>query len=184
AKKTAPHRPALDNTYPGGWTTLDFLQEWITPELRHRYTVAAEDILFAIEDILNPAEFLRIHGDCHKGNLLNNGKEFFLVDFDDFVNGPAIQDFWMLLSGDADLLEEEKFQIIEGYEELREFPDHQWSWIPLLRGLRIISYAGWIAKRWQDPSFPRLFPEFNTFTYWAEEVEALEKISWQIEAAD
>ncbi len=87
----------------------------------------------------------------------------------------------MLLSGDADLLDEEKSQIIQGYEELREFPDHQWAWVPLLRGLRIISYAGWIAKRWEDPSFPRLFPEFNTFRYWAEEVEALEKIAWQIQ---
>lgn len=182
ARKDAPHRPVLDTSYYGGWYTLDFLQDWITPELRERYTIAAEDILYAIDDLFDPSEFIRIHGDCHKGNLLNNGKQFFLVDFDDFVNGPVIQDFWMLLSGDADSLGEEKRQIIEGYEELREFPDHQWSWVPLLRGLRIISYAGWIAKRWQDPSFPRLFPEFNTFRYWAEEVEAIEKIAWQINA--
>lgn len=181
ARKNAPHRPILDTSYYGGWNTLDFLQDWITPELRERYTIAAEDILFAIDDTFDPSEFIRIHGDCHKGNLLNNGKEFFLVDFDDFVNGPVIQDFWMLLSGDADLLDEEKQQIIEGYEELREFPDHQWPWIPLLRGLRIISYAGWIAKRWEDPSFPRLFPEFNTYRYWAEEVEAIEKIAWQLQ---
>lgn len=180
AKKRAPHRPVLDTSYHGGWHTLDFLQDWITPELLDRYTIAAEDILYAIDDSINPAEFIRIHGDCHKGNLLNNGQEFFLVDFDDFVNGPVIQDFWMLLSGDSDSLDDEKMQIIEGYEELREFPDHQWAWIPLLRGLRIIMYAGWIAKRWDDPSFPRLFPEFNKYTYWAEEVEALEKIAWQI----
>jgi Ser/Thr protein kinase RdoA (MazF antagonist) len=180
ARKPAPHRPTLDTSYYGGWETLDHLQDWITPELRERYTVASEDILFAIEESFNPSEFIRIHGDCHKGNLLNNGQQFFLVDFDDFVNGPVVQDFWMLLSGDADMLDEEKSQILAGYEELREFPDEQWAWIPLLRGLRIISYAGWIAKRWQDPSFPRLFPEFNTYTYWAEEVEAIERIAWQI----
>lgn len=180
AIKVASNRPTLDTTYYGGWDTLDFLQDWITPEVRDRYTVAAEDILYAIDESFDPREFIRIHGDCHKGNLLNNGREFFLVDFDDFVNGPVIQDFWMLLSGDDDRLDEEKLQIIEGYEELREFPEHQWDWIPLLRGLRIISYAGWIAKRWQDPSFPRLFPEFNSYSYWAEEVEALEKIAWQI----
>lgn len=180
ARKKALHRPILDTSYYGGWETLDHLQDWITPEVRHRYNVAAEDILYAIDDTFDVSEFLRIHGDCHKGNLLNNGNQFFLVDFDDFVNGPAIQDFWMLLSGDEDALSEEKDLIISGYEELREFPDHQWDWIPMLRGLRIISYAGWIAKRWDDPSFPRLFPEYNTYSYWAEEVEALEKIAWKI----
>lgn len=180
SKKIAYHRPNLDTRYQG-WGTLDFLQDWIAPEVRERYTHAAEDILYAIDDIFDPSEFIRIHGDCHKGNLLNNGQEFFLVDFDDFVNGPVMQDFWMLLSGDEDQLDDEKMQIIEGYEELREFPHHQWSWIPLLRGLRIIHYAGWIAKRWKDPSFPRLFPDYNTYSYWAEEVEALEKIAWQIQ---
>lgn len=180
ARKKAPHRPTLDTSYYGGWDTLDNLQDWITPELRKRYTIAAEDILYAIDDNFDPSEFIRIHGDCHKGNLLNNGQQFFLVDFDDFVNGPVIQDFWMLLSGDQESAPAEQEQIIAGYEELREFPDHQWDWMPLLRGLRIVSYAGWIAKRWEDPSFPRLFPEFNTYRYWAEEVEALEKIAWTI----
>lgn len=180
ARKSAPHRPSLDSSYYGGWDTLDFLESWIAPEVKARYIEAAEDILYTIDDLFDPKEFIRIHGDCHKGNLLNNGQEFFLVDFDDFLNGPVIQDFWMLLSGDEDKIEDEKHQIIDGYEELREFPHHQWAWIPLLRGLRIISYAGWIAKRWQDPSFPRLFPEFNTFSYWAEEVEALEKIAWSV----
>jgi Ser/Thr protein kinase RdoA (MazF antagonist) len=181
ARSSAPHRPVLDSHYYGGWETLDHLQSWIAPEVKARYTTAAENILNAIDDSFNPDEFIRIHGDCHKGNLLDNGQQYFLVDFDDFVNGPVIQDFWMLLSGDSDMLNEEQAEIISGYEELREFPDHQWSWIPMLRGLRIISYAGWIAKRWDDPSFPRLFPDFNTYRYWAEEVEALEKISWQLE---
>jgi Ser/Thr protein kinase RdoA (MazF antagonist) len=181
ARKPAPHRPTMDKNYFGGWDTLDMLQDWIGPEVRQRYNQAAEEILHAIDDLFDPREFIRIHGDCHKGNLLSNGQEFFLVDFDDFLNGPVIQDFWMLLSGDEEESEDEKNQIIEGYEELREFPDHQWDWIPLLRGLRIISYAGWIARRWEDPSFPRLFPEYNTYTYWAEEVEALEKIAWKVQ---
>lgn len=176
--KKAPARPTMDGA--DAWQTLDLLQTWIAPEVRHRYNTAAELILEAIQDTFDPSEFIRIHGDCHKGNLLNNGQQFFLVDFDDFVNGPVMQDFWMLLSGDEDQIEDEKFQIIDGYEELREFPHHQWQWIPLLRGLRIISYAGWIAKRWQDPSFPRLFPDYNTYSYWAEEVEALEKIAWKV----
>lgn len=182
ARKKALHRPQLDTSYNGGWDTLDELQKWITPELRHRYTLAAEEILFSIDETFDSSEFIRIHGDCHRGNLLDNGQQFFLVDFDDFLNGPVIQDFWMLMSGDEESKNAERDQIMAGYEELREFPDYQWSWIPLLRGLRIVSYAGWIAKRWGDPSFPRLFPEFNTYRYWAEEVEALEKIAWTISA--
>jgi Ser/Thr protein kinase RdoA (MazF antagonist) len=178
ARRQAPHRPVLDTSYYGGWGTLDFLQDWIAPEVRGRYNDAAEGILQRLDEILDPKEFIRIHGDCHKGNLLHNGSQFFLVDFDDFCTGPIIQDFWMLMSGEGDEGQRERDEIIAGYEELREFPYHQWTWVPWLRGLRIISYAGWIAKRWEDPSFPRLFPEFNTYQYWAEEVEALEKIAW------
>jgi Ser/Thr protein kinase RdoA (MazF antagonist) len=178
ALRKAPHRPVLDTGYYGGWATLDFLQDWIAPEVRQRYNDAAEIILNQLDDLLDPSEFIRIHGDCHKGNLLHNGAQFFLVDFDDFCTGPVIQDFWMLLSGEDEDGKEEREMIISGYEELREFPDHQWEWVPWLRGLRIISYAGWIAKRWDDPSFPRIFPQFNSYIYWAEEVEALEKIAW------
>lgn len=182
AKKTAPHRPILDSHYFGGWDSLDILQERIAPELRMRYNAAAEDILYAIEDQVDTAEFIRIHGDCHKGNILQNSTGYFLVDFDDFSNGPVIQDFWMLLSGDDSFSLNEREEIIEGYEELREFPHHQWDWVPLYRGLRIIYYAGWIARRWEDPSFPRLFPQYNSYSYWAEEVEALEKIAWKLQA--
>lgn len=180
AKKKALHRPILDAFYFGGWESLDFIQDHIAPELRQRYNLAAEDILYTLEDTVDPREFIRIHGDCHKGNLLQNSQGYFLVDFDDFCNGPVIQDFWMLLSGDEAFSEAEQTEIIDGYEELREFPRHQWSWIPLYRGLRIIYYAGWIARRWEDPNFPRLFPQYHSYSYWAEEVEALEKIAWQI----
>lgn len=180
AQHPAEYRPVMDTSYYGGWDTLDFLAEWITPELRNRYLQAAETILRKVDEVVNPSEFIRIHGDCHKGNLLHNGKEFFLVDFDDCANGPVVQDFWMLFSGDNDSFSEERDLILSGYEELREFPWHQFDWVPLLRGQRIISYAGWIAKRWEDPSFPRIFPEFNTYRYWAEEVEALERIAWTV----
>lgn len=180
ARKRALHRPTLDSSFPGGWPTLDRLEKWVAPEVADRYFPAAEQILDAMEDTFDFSQFQRIHGDCHRGNLLNDGQQFFLVDFDDFVNGPAIQDFWMLLSGDAESLQEEQDLILQGYEELREFPHDQWEWIPLLRGLRIIMYSGWIAQRWEDPNFPRLFPEFGSYSYWAKEVEALERIAWTI----
>ncbi len=180
ARKVATSRAQLNASYSGGWQTLDMLQSWITPEIRDRYSEAAETILQALEDLQPEDEFIRIHGDAHRGNLLHNGKSFFIVDFDDFCNGPVIQDFWMLLSGDQEYEDEEKAFFVKGYEELREFPDHQWDWVPLYRGLRIISYAGWIAKRWEDPSFPRIFPDFNSYRYWAEEAEALEKLAWNL----
>lgn len=173
------HRPTMDTNYHGGWPSLERIDRVIAPEVERRYIEAAENILYAIEDTFNPSEFQRIHGDCHRGNLLHNGNEFFLIDFDDFVNGPVVQDFWMLMSG-ADTFEEERDLILSGYEELREFPHHQWEWVPLLRGLRILMYSGWIAARWQDPSFPRLFPDFTNYSYWAKEAEALEAIAWQL----
>ncbi len=178
ARAVAESRPELDAHFLGGWQTLENLQSWISPEIRDRYSDAAKIILEGLDDLDPRAEFIRIHGDCHRGNLLHNGQKFFIVDFDDFCNGPVVQDFWMLMSGDKEFEEQEKELFLKGYEELREFPYHQWDWIPLYRGLRIISYAGWIAKRWEDPSFPRIFPEFNTYRYWIEETEALEKIAW------
>lgn len=180
AKRTAPHRSDYDTNYFGGWRTLELLENWVAPEVWSRYEKAAVRILEFLDDENNPEHFIRIHGDCHRGNLLHNGNDFFLVDFDDFVMGPPVHDFWMLFSGDQETAAEEKDLILSGYEELRDFDDSSWHLIPALRGQRIMSYAGWIATRWQDPSFPRLFPEFNTFRYWAEEVEALEKIAWSL----
>jgi Ser/Thr protein kinase RdoA (MazF antagonist) len=181
SRKKAPHRVSLDADFPGAWSGLEFLQDWVSPEMLERYNNAAEEILNKFSETVDTREFIRIHGDCHRGNLLHNGQQFFLVDFDDFVNGPVVQDFWMLFSGDKEHENHEKELIIKGYEELRDFPDHQWAWIPLLQGVRILSYASWIARRWEDPSFPRIFPEFNTYRYWAEETEALEKIAWNLD---
>lgn len=177
ARKHARHRIVMDTQEFGGWPALDDLQEWLAPEVRDRYNDAAETILTAADDVLDVSEYQRIHGDCHRGNLLNNGKQFFLVDFDDFAVGPAIQDVWMLLSGDSETAQEERDAFLSGYEELRHFPHHQWKWIPILRGMRILNYSNWIATRWSDPSFPKIFPEFGSYTYWAKETESLEKIA-------
>jgi Ser/Thr protein kinase RdoA (MazF antagonist) len=180
AKYKALHRPTMGSGYYGGWKTLEFLFDWVSPELWERYDAAAQHILNCVDDsIINTKRFSRIHGDCHKGNLLHNGTEFFFVDFDDFCTGPAVQDFWMLISSDEESLYE-RDEILSGYEELRTFDEKEWDLIPLLKGLRLIGYSGWIAQRWSDPSFPKLFPEFNTYKYWAEETESLEKIAWQI----
>jgi Ser/Thr protein kinase RdoA (MazF antagonist) len=184
AQKEFSHRPIM-TTANYGYNNLQILEKWIAPEVRGRYIEAAEDILAYLDEYMYSDEFIRIHGDCHKGNLLETdmageAKEFFFVDFDDCVMGPEIQDFWMLLSGDEEETREELSLLIEGYEEFREFNDEQLLLIPGLRGLRIIHYAAWIAKRWEDPSFPRLFPQFREYNYWATETEALERISRKI----
>lgn len=173
-KKSKYRLPMTTHDHPNGWEALDLLQEWLDPALRSRYIHAAEELLERYEDTIDPHQFIRIHGDAHKGNLLQRDQTFFLVDFDDHVMGPVMQDLWMLLSDESEF-EFERDQFLSGYEELRHFPWEQFQWVPLLRGFRILGYAAWIARRWEDPSFPRLFPDFNTYNYWAEETEALEK---------
>ena len=160
--------------HPNGWAALETLQEWLDPSLRTRYSKAASEILELYEETVDPGSFLRVHGDVHRGNLLQRDQTFFLVDFDDHVMGPAVQDLWMLFTEESEF-EFERDQFLAGYEELRHFPQDQFAWIPLLRGFRILGYAAWIARRWSDPSFPRLFPDFSSYNYWAEETEALEK---------
>ena len=177
ARHPAKHRPELTaETY--GWPALDRLEEYVYPELWRRYRETSEMILEFLEDTIDPAQFIRIHGDCHKGNLLHSGAEFFFVDFDDCCNGLPIQDFWMLLSGsmDEESTNLEQEQICLGYEELRDAPD-DWGMIEPLRALRIIHYAGWIAQRWNDPFFKQIFPTFTTYNYWLDELGRLEKIA-------
>ena len=180
ARTRAMNRADL-NPYTFGWDTFEKLEEHVYPELWSRYEEAASHILSYLDDELDPSTFIRIHGDCHKGNLLHSGSEFFFVDFDDMLNGPPIQDFWMLLSGsttEASTLDEQD-EIAIGYEELREIPD-DWHLVEPLRGLRIISYAAWIAARWSDTSFKRLFPNYTTYNYWLDELNRLDRIASQI----
>ncbi len=177
SRKKAKHRLTLDaKTF--GWDVLSRLEQFVYPELWSAYQDVSCIILEYLEDELVTENFIRIHGDCHKGNLLHSGDEFFFVDFDDFVNGPEVQDFWMLLSGiSTDIYASREYdEMCSGYEELRVLPD-DWHLIEGLRGLRIISYAAWIAHRWQDPFFKRIFPNFTTYNYWADELHQLERIA-------
>jgi len=183
-QRPAKHRPVF-NAENYGWQHFSYIDEFIAPEVSSRYFAAAENILDFLDDRLGTLPQFRIHGDCHRGNILRTdtrGEEvsqFFFVDFDDCCMGPAIQDFWMLLSASESSPEgaEELDQLITGYSEFRHFDDSHIELIPALRGLRIIHYAGWIARRWEDPSFPRLFPQFLDYNYWASETEALERLS-------
>ncbi len=113
---------------------------------------------------------LRLHGDCHAGNVLwtDDGPHF--VDFDDSRMGPAVQDLWMLLSGERESMERQLGWILAGYEQFREFDDRELNLVEALRTLRLIHYAAWIARRWRDPAFPAAFPWFDTPRYWQDRI--------------
>jgi Ser/Thr protein kinase RdoA (MazF antagonist) len=176
----AKNRAIIDAEHFGR-PALDRVSNLMNHEIWTRYSTAAEGILDYLDSELDPRTFQRIHGDAHRGNVLMTdeaGKtsEFFLIDFDDFAMGPPVQDFWMLFRHDEDDFADELDAFLGGYTELREFDESQLRLMEPLRGLRIIHYAAWIARRWEDPSFPKIFPSFGSDAYWFEEMQALEKV--------
>lgn len=183
-KKTFKHRPAW-SAKDKGYEALNQLLPNIPSHLAHRYQDAAECILEELEELESGARFQRIHGDCHRGNLLQTdipGKpsQFFFMDFDDSGMGSVVQDFWMLCSGDPEEAGASLDLLLEGYTSLRDFNEDELALMEPLRGLRIIHYAAWILKRWSDPSFPQIFPLFGSETYWLDELKQLDAIAGQI----
>jgi Ser/Thr protein kinase RdoA (MazF antagonist) len=113
---------------------------------------------------------IRLHGDCHAGNVLwtSDGPHF--VDFDDSRMGPAVQDLWMLLSGERNEMVGQLADVLAGYEDFCEFDPRQLYLVEALRTLRLIHYSAWLAMRWDDPAFPAAFPWFNTQRYWQDRI--------------
>ena len=177
-RKEAEQRAYLGPSEDQKWLALEQLIKTVSPEVRGRYEKAAYHIFETLDDKLLDVSFIRTHGDLHRGNILEAADEsFVIVDFDDMINGPIIQDFWMLLPSEETEGSIEYENLVSGYSELSEFPHEQLELIPWLRGYRIINYAMWIKNRWKDPSFPKLFPDFGSYSYWAEETESIEKIA-------
>ncbi|HET7675572.1 MAG TPA: serine/threonine protein kinase [Gammaproteobacteria bacterium] len=116
---------------------------------------------------------LRLHGDCHPGNILWTDAGPHFVDFDDAADGPAIQDLWMLLSGSRADMTTQLDSVLEGYRQFADFDAAELHLLEALRALRIMHYAAWIARRWDDPAFPRSFPWFNTPRYWENHIQNL-----------
>lgn len=144
----------------------------IPARLQHRFFDALTSLGRGIIEYYQPKELTGLHGDCHAGNLLwNNGP--WLLDFDDCRRGPAVQDLWMMLSGDR---QEQLLQLdtlLAGYEIVRSFKSAELALIEPLRGLRMVNYMAWLALRWSDPAFPAAFPWFNTEEYWQQQITAL-----------
>ena len=124
---------------------------------------------------------LRLHGDCHAGNILWTAEGPHFVDFDDCRTGPAVQDLWMLLSGDRADAQRQLRALLSGYEDFCEFDDRELQLVEALRTLRLIHYSAWLARRWTDPAFPAAFPWFNTQRYWQDRVLELRE---QVAAMD
>lgn len=126
---------------------------------------------------------IRLHGDCHASNILMCEDTPYLVDFDDCKMGPAVQDLWMLLSGDRQEQQLQLSTLLEGYEQEFEFDNQQLLLIEALRSMRIVHYVNWINKRWSDPAFPMNFPWFSTDQYWQELLQSLQQQITNMQAA-
>ena len=177
ATRPFEHRPRLD-VESFGHDSCRFLLEhdFLPGHIELAYRTLTEDLLQQVTAILQRSGKvmeIRLHGDCHPGNILwaHNGPHF--VDLDDCRTGPAIQDLWMLLSGERHEMQGQLIDMLEGYEQFRDFDTRELQLIEPLRTLRIIHYAAWLARRWHDPAFPLAFPWFNTSRYWEEHVLAL-----------
>lgn len=167
------HRPTL-NVESYARESYEFLlaNDFIPASLRESYRTLGADLISQLENTFARVPFtpIRLHGDCHPGNILWRDEAPHFVDFDDARNGPAIQDLWMLLSGERDQQTLQLAEILEGYREFCDFDLAQLPLIEALRSLRLMHYAAWLARRWSDPAFPRHFPWFNTERYWGEHI--------------
>lgn len=171
------HRERIDIETLGE-TPRSFLlaQEWIPGYLLESYSTLSADLLTKIRNLfeaVEPLRELRLHGDCHPGNILWTEQGPHFVDLDDSRSGPAIQDIWMLLSGDKDDMRRQLDDLLDGYQMFYDFDYAGIGLIEALRTLRIMHYAAWIARRWDDPAFPLAFPWFDSPRYWEEHILSL-----------
>jgi Ser/Thr protein kinase RdoA (MazF antagonist) len=187
AAKPFRHRPALTKVSHGD-TPRDYLLEhdFIPPDLLPAWESVVDQALDGVarcQDRAGHVKTLRLHGDCHLGNVLWTDKGPHFVDFDDARSGPAIQDLWMLLSGERQDMVRQFGEIIDGYEQFAEFDPREMHLVEALRTLRLIHYSAWIARRWHDPAFPAAFPWFNSQRYWQDRIlELREQIALMDEA--
>ncbi|AGY92429.1 hypothetical protein SPICUR_07330 [Spiribacter curvatus] len=171
------HRPVLDADVMGR-QSRDWLLAagWIPEGVEASYRAVTDELLAAIDEARENAAgcaFIRLHGDFHPGNILWTDQGPHLVDLDDCRTGPAIQDLWMLLSGDRHERTLQLSDLIAGYEQFRAFDPRELHLLEALRTLRIMHYAAWLARRWDDPAFPATFTWFGTERYWDDHVLTL-----------
>ncbi|HEY3300216.1 MAG TPA: serine/threonine protein kinase [Methylophilaceae bacterium] len=168
------HRPTIDIESFGREPSQFLLSHQFIPhELTEVYRGVVQQALDGVQrcfDRAGDVAYLRLHGDCHMGNVLWTDAGPHFVDFDDSRMGPAIQDLWMMLSGDASEMRGQLNDLLAGYECFYDFNPREVHLIEALRTLRLIHYSAWLARRWDDPAFPVAFPWFNTQVYWQDRI--------------
>ncbi|MCU7916804.1 MAG: serine/threonine protein kinase [Candidatus Thiodiazotropha sp. (ex Epidulcina cf. delphinae)] len=171
------HRPGIDIESYLREPSLYLLEhEFIPHHLLPAYESLLVDLVERIEDCYGRAgsvNAIRLHGDCHPGNILWRDEGPQIVDFDDARTGPAMQDLWMFLSGDRGYMTERLADLLEGYTRFCDFNPAELHLLEALRSLRLVHYAGWLARRWEDPAFPQAFPWFDTMRFWEEHILSL-----------
>ncbi len=167
-------RPTLDvasfGEEPRDWLLAN---DFLPPELVTPWRSVVDQALDGVRrcyDRAGKVELIRLHGDCHGGNVLWTDAGPHFVDFDDARMGPAVQDLWMMLSGERSDMVRQMGDILAGYEDMREFDPRELYLVEALRTLRLIHYSAWLARRWDDPAFPVAFPWFNTQRYWQDRI--------------
>ncbi len=145
---------------------------FIPRSLLPAYESVARDLLKRLDTLFagNPVQAIRLHGDCHPGNLLCRDETFHMVDLDDCRMGPAVQDLWMMLAGERHERLGQLSELMDGYQEFHDFNPRELPLIEGLRSLRLMHYSAWLARRWDDPAFPMSFPWFGSERYWGEQI--------------
>lgn len=149
------------------------LDGFIPKELTPAYESLTLDLEQAVKSLYGESQegdLIRVHGDCHVGNILWRDETAHFVDLDDCCSAPAVQDLWMFLNGERHDKQLQLSEFVEGYSEFCDFDPRQLRWVEALRTMRLIHYAAWLGRRWEDPAFPHSFTWFNTERYWAEHI--------------
>ena len=179
ARQRFTHRVALTSERLG-WQSRDALlaSPLLEDTMADKYEEVSGALLEAADeaiDAVGPVSRIRLHGDCHLGNILWNEQGPVFVDLDDCMTGPRIQDLWMFLSGSPDEREGQWRELVGGYRQFHDIDEHERDLVEPLRALRMVHHAAWIAARWDDPAFPRAFPWFTSPRFWQEHLSDL----WQ-----
>jgi Ser/Thr protein kinase RdoA (MazF antagonist) len=167
------YRPTLDRQSFGTNSVRLIEDNFIPNEYRASYIAVTRQLLEAIDTIfaeVGQVRFIRTHGDCHAGNILWRDNAPHFVDFDDARMAPAVQDLWMMFSGERSRQLAQLDALLKGYREFNDFDPRELRLIEPLRTLRMLHYSAWLARRWQDPLFPHTFFWFNTTRYWGEHI--------------
>jgi Ser/Thr protein kinase RdoA (MazF antagonist) len=174
ATRPFAHREALTVQSFGHDARSYILEKGFVPaDLKEPWSAVTEQALLMVDGCYARAgavRAIRLHGDCHPGNILWTDQGPHFVDLDDARMGPAMQDLWMLLSGDRAAMSMQLRKVLSGYEQFARFDRSELHLLEALRTLRLIHYSAWIARRWDDPAFPAAFPWFNTQRYWQDRI--------------